>query len=383
MAGNHIGQALTVTTFGESHGPAVGCIVDGCPAGVPLEVAHIQAWLDRRRPAQNHLQSQRRERDAAKVLSGLFAGHTLGTPICVVVENQDARSGDYADWQDLFRPGHADMTWQLRYGHRDPRGGGRASARETVGRVAAAAIAEAVLAQWSRVHGHPEPCVVAWVQQVASVRADAPPVAATLPGLSDGHAIDPLRLTRDAVDASPVRCPDATASAAMVAAIEAARRDRDTLGGVVRCVVRDLPAGLGEPVFDKLTGLLGHHLGSLPAFRGLQIGEGFGAVHLRGSTHNDPFIAGEGSPRLASNHHGGVLGGITSGAPLVLEVAFKPVATLPQAQQASDAAGNVSPLTVTGRHDPCVLPRAVPMVEAAVTLALADLALRPPARLEG
>ncbi len=360
MAGSSFGQSFVVTTFGESHGPAVGCVVDGCPAGVPLDSEDIARALERRRPGQNALTSPRRELDQPRILSGVYEGLTLGTPIAITVDNTNARGKDYAAWQDQFRPGHADFTWHARYGHRDPRGGGRASARETVGRVAAGAVAEALLAALAQRDGRPVPRILAWTQQIGAVTA------------AESAPID-----RAQVDASPVRCPDADASAAMVAAIETAQRDRDSLGGVVRCVVLDLPAGLGDPVFDKLTGLLGHALGSLPAVRGVLFGDGVAAVTLRGSQHNDPFTRlADGRIATTSNHHGGTLGGISSGMPLRLDVLFKPVATIPQPQQAIGVDGPPAPLTVTGRHDPCVVPRAVPVVEAAVAMVLADLSLR-------
>lgn len=379
MPGNSFGRSLVITTFGESHGPAVGCVIDGCPAGLHLDVAHLQAWLDRRRPGQNHLQSQRKEEDRARILSGLFEGVTLGTPIAVLVDNVDARPADYVQLASHFRPGHADFTWQARYGTRDPRGGGRASARETVGRVAGGAVAEVVLQAWAHAHQLPAPRVVAWAQQIGAVSADGPASAQILPGQSGGRAMDPLVLTVAQVDASPVRCPDPQASAAMVAGLEEARRQRDSLGGVVRAVVHNLPAGLGDPVFDKLTGLLGHALLSLPAVRGVQFGTGFGAAQMRGSEHNDAFAAGL---QFASNHHGGVLGGLSSGAPLVIDVAFKPAATIPQPQLGASPDGAVVERSVGGRHDPCVVPRAVPIVEAAVLHVIADLVMRP-ARLQG
>lgn len=362
MAGNTLGRAFVVTTFGESHGPAVGCVVDGCPAGVPLAEETIAAALARRRPGQGSLSSPRREADVPQILSGVWGGLTLGTPITIVVANADAKSKDYASLQHHFRPGHADLTWHLRFGHRDHRGGGRASARETVGRVAAGAVAEAVLAAWAQKSGLPAPGIVAWVQQVAEIQA-----AASLPV--------PARAD---VDASPVRCPDTLASAQMVAAIETAQRDRDSLGGVVRCVVGNMPQGLGDPVFDKLTGLLGHALGSLPAVRGVLFGDGLEAAVQRGSHHNDAFVRDDlGRIATVTNHHGGVLGGISTGMPLRLDVVFKPVASIPQPQQGITASGPPESLIVTGRHDPCVLPRAVPIVEASVAIVLADALLRP------
>ncbi len=372
MAGNSFGKALVATTFGESHGAALGCVVDGCPAGVDLTVESIQVQLDRRRPGQNKYQTQRQEGDRARLLSGVYQGQTLGTPIAVLVENTDAKSKDYSGLDEHYRPGHADFTWDQRFGRRDPRGGGRASARETVGRVAAGAIAEAVLAAWATRSQCPPIQIVAWVQQIGGVVAQGPAPAQILPGKIHGYAIDPLTLTRAQVDESPLRCPDPQAHAAMQALLEQAQRERDSLGGIVRCVVRGLPAGWGEPVFDKLTGMLGHALLSLPAARGVQFGTGFAAAELRGTVHNDPFLDGF---QFASNHHGGVLGGISSGAPLVLEVAFKPAATIPQPQQGSTRAGQPSERTVTGRHDPCVVTRAVPIVEAAVAFVLADALL--------
>jgi chorismate synthase len=360
MAGSSFGQSFVVTTFGESHGAAVGCVVDGCPAGVPLHVADIEHALARRRPGQNTLTSPRREPDQPRLLSGVYKGLTLGTPIAIVVDNVDARAKDYETWPELFRPGHGDFAWFARYGHRDPRGGGRASARETVGRVAAGAVAEALLRALAVRDERPQPRIVAWTQQIGAV------------AMPDEAPVD-----RAHVDASPVRCPDAAASAAMVLAIEAAQRDRDSLGGIVRCVVTDLPAGLGDPVFDKMTGLLAHALGSLPAVRGVLFGDGMAAVAIRGSQHNDPFTRlADGSIATTTNHHGGTLGGITTGMPLRFDVLFKPVATIPQPQQAIGPQGPPAPLTVTGRHDPCVVPRAVPIVEAAVAIVLADLSLR-------
>ena len=370
MAGNSLGQALRMTTFGESHGPAVGCVIDGCPAGIALSAEQIQGWLDRRRPGQSALTSPRRETDQIRILSGVYQGRTLGTPICALVDNVDAKSRDYGAWQDLYRPGHADFTWQARYGHRDPRGGGRASARETVGRVIGAAVAQAVLCAWCDAHGLAHPQVTGWVHQIG-------PEA-----LSDEFSFDYME-NREGPPAelpgaaAALACPDPLTATRMIAAIEQAQRQRDSLGGVVRCVASSVPVGLGDPVFDKLTGLLGHALSSLPAFRGWSIGDGFDAVRLSGSQHNDPFVRGaDGKIATAGNHHGGVLGGITTGMPLRLAVAFKPVATIPQVQQAIGADGPPQELLVTGRHDPCVVPRAVVLVEAAVWHALADLALR-------
>jgi chorismate synthase len=384
MPGSSFGHALRVTTFGESHGVAVGCVVDGCPAGVPLDAARISAWLARRRPGQGPHTSARAEADEPRILSGVYQGRTLGTPIAVMVENTDAKSQDYAGLDDVFRPGHADFTWHARYGHRDPRGGGRASARETVGRVAAGAVAEAVLEALATASRRPPVRIVAWVQQMGSVTADSPEpseLTSQRPVRVD-HAIDPWTLTREQVDASPVRCPDAAASERMLTVLEEARRDRDSLGGIIRCVVLGVPAGWGDPVFDKLSGSLAHALGSLPAVKGIAFGSGFAAASMRGSEHNDPFLReNSGAVGTATNHAGGLLGGISTGMPLVIDVAFKPVATIPQPQQAIGPEGPPRATTVTGRHDPCVLPRAVAIVEAAVALVLADHALRP-ARIE-
>ena len=379
MPGSQWGKALVVQTFGESHGAAVGCVVDGMPAGVPVSAAAVQTWLNRRRPGQSPLMTQRGESDEVELLSGVYEGLSLGTPICALVRNVDARSKDYAAWQHLYRPGHADLTWQLRYGHRDPRGGGRASARETVGRVAAGALAAQLLDALAKASQLAPIEIVAWVQRLGGIEADCVAVEATASGAApaDDHAIDPRTLTLEAVEASPVRCPDPQASARMVEAIEAARKARDSLGGVVRCVVRNVPAGLGDPVYDKLTGLLGHALLSLPAVKGVQFGSGFAATDLRGSAHNDAFVRrADGRAGTASNHHGGLLGGISTGEPLILDVAWKPVATIPQPQQAIGQEGPPEPLLVTGRHDPCVLPRAPVLVEAAVAHVLADAWLR-------
>ncbi|MBM4344483.1 MAG: chorismate synthase [Deltaproteobacteria bacterium] len=375
MAGDSFGVQLRLTTFGESHGPEVGCVVQGVPAGVALDVAHIASWLARRRPGQNALQSQRKEPDVPRIVSGVYQGRALGTPIAVVVDNGDARSKDYAALGDEFRPGHADWTWHLRYGHRDPRGGGRASARETVARVIGGAIAEAVVQALCRSQSLPVPVTVAWAQQVASVQANGPPPHRLTGEAQTGFSFDPATLERCHVDMSPVRCPDAEASAAMVAAIESARRDRDSLGGVVRCVVRDPPAGLGDPVFDKLPASIGHALLSLPACRGVQFGSGFAAAGLSGSVHNDAFVPGRVPLRTATNHHGGTLGGISTGMPLVVDAAFKPPATIPRGQLVASPDGAARELAVTGRHDPCVVPRAVPIVEAAVLFCLADALL--------
>ncbi len=380
MAGNTIGQAFAVTTFGESHGPAVGCVVDGCPAGVPLSAAQIGVWLQRRRPGQSALTSARAESDQPQILSGVFEGLTLGTPIAVLVPNIDAKAKDYDSWRGQFRPGHADFTWATRYGHRDHRGGGRASARETVGRVAAGAIAEALLHAMMDAKQLPRIEIVAWTQQIATIVADSPDPALMCEAQeisAAAHAIAPLRLTRAQVDANAVRCPDADAAAQMLDAIEQAQLARDSVGGIVRCIVRNVPAGWGDPVFDKLSGSLAHALMSLPAVKGLQFGSGFSAVALPGSAHNDAFVrAQDGRIATQTNHAGGLLGGLSTGEPLVLDVAFKPASSIPQPQQAISADGPAQPLTVTGRHDPCVVPRAVVLVEAAVALVLADHALR-------
>ncbi|MSQ81321.1 MAG: chorismate synthase [Myxococcales bacterium] len=375
MAGNTFGHYLQATTFGESHGVAVGCVVQGVPAGVPLTAAQLQRWLDRRKPAQNALQSQRKEADHAEIMSGVAQGLTLGTPILVLVTNQDGRAKEYEQLDHDFRPGHADWTWDARYGHRDPRGGGRASARETVARVIAGAIAQAVLDAWSLAHRALPITAIAWSDAIGDVRANGPPPHAITGLACSGWAFAPCTLDHAQIDCSLVRCPDSDASAAMVAAIEAAQLRRDSIGGRVRCVVRNLPAGLGDPVFDKLTATIGHAVLSLPACRGIEFGSGMASAEMAGSQHNDPFVPGSQPLRTATNHHGGTLGGISTGMPLVFDAAFKPAATIAQSQGVADAKGHVRSLAIKGRHDPCVVPRAVPIVEAAAIFCVADALL--------
>ena len=357
MPGNSIGSAFRLTTFGESHGPALGGVIDGVPAGVHLDLDRIQNELDRRRPGQSKLTTQRKERDTATFLSGLLDGRTTGTPIGFSVANDDARGGDYDHLQDRYRPSHADFTYDAKYGFRDVRGGGRASARETVARVIGGAVARQVLEQMQS-DAHPE--VSAYVERVQDICMPDPPAF---------H-------DRNQVDATPVRCPHPETAERMIQRIEAIRKAGDTVGGAVAVVARGIPAGWGEPVFDKLHADLAKALWSLPAVKGLELGSGFSGTLMRGSQHNDAFVAKEGGVGTATNHSGGIQGGISNGEDILLRIGFKPVATIVQEQSTVNQDG--IPVTVKGkgRHDPCVLPRAVPMVEAMVLIVLADHALR-------
>jgi chorismate synthase len=354
LPGNTFGSLFRVTTFGESHGVAVGVVVDGCPPRLPLAAEEIQRELDRRRPGQSAITTQRRELDQVEILSGLHEGLTLGTPIAMMVRNQDTRAGDYEEMRTKYRPSHADYTYRAKYGIRAWQGGGRASARETVGRVAAGVIARKVLAAAAPVE------IVAWVRQVQDLEVD----------------IDPSTVTAAAVDANIVRCPDAAVAARMIEKIDAARKAGDSLGGVVEVVARGVPPGLGEPVFDKLEADLAKAMLSLPASKGFEIGSGFAGTLLTGSQHNDPFYNGGGRVRTRSNRSGGVQGGISNGEEILLRVAFKPTATILREQETVDEDGNDTTIKARGRHDPCVLPRAVPMVEAMMALVLADHFLR-------
>ena len=353
--GSTFGQLFRVSTFGESHGGAVGVVVDGCPPRLPITVEEIQRDLDRRRPGQSAITTPRDEPDRAEVLSVLFEGQTLGTPIAIMVRNTDARPAAYADFKDIYRPSHADYTYEAKYGIRNWQGGGRASARETIGRVAAGAIARKLLAATAQVE------VLAYVKRVHAIEA----------------TVDPSRVSFADVEANIVRCPDATAAEAMIARIDAARRAGDSLGGIVECVCRNVPPGLGEPVFDKLEADLARGVMSLPASKGYEIGSGFAGTLLTGIEHNDPFtVDTTGRVRTASNRSGGVQGGISNGEDIIFRVGFKPTATISQAQATVDRAGHAVTLEARGRHDPCVLPRAVPMVEAMACLVLADHLLR-------
>ncbi len=354
MAGSTFGKVFRVTTWGESHGPAVGCVVDGCPAGLPLTREMVQEELDRRRPGQSRITTQRKEEDEVEIQSGLFEGVTTGTPLGMVVRNADARSKDYSELQTKVRPSHADYTYHAKHGIRDYRGGGRASYREAIGRVAGGAVARQLLAHRCGID------IVGYVLQVSDLRGE----------------VDPSTVTRSQVDSNDVRCPDPEAAARMEAAIIQARSDGDSLGGIVEVVARNVPPGLGEPVFDKLTGDLAKALMSLPAARGFEVGEGFGSILMRGSTHNDPFVIREGRVRTLTNHSGGIQGGISNGEDLILRVAFKPTATIMQEQQTVTLTGEEVTYKARGRHDPCVLPRAVPGVEAMVALVLADHLMR-------
>lgn len=359
MSANTFGHALRVTTFGESHGPAVGCIIDGLPPGVPLDQPAVQAFLARRRPGQSKLVTPRDEEDRMEVLSGvdLDSGKTLGTPLCLVVRNQDQRSSSYGDWHHIYRPSHADFGYDAKFGLRAWQGGGRSSARETVGRVAAGAVAEQVLLQ-----RFPGLRICAWVERVHAVDARG--------------AIDPLAVTRDQVDAHPTRCPDPAGATAMETAILDAKKRGDSLGGYIRLVVQGLPPGLGEPVFDKLDALLAQAFLSLPACKGVEVGSGFAGADLTGLEHNDPYAWDDGRMTTTSNRSGGIQGGISNGMPLDLRLVFKPTATVLKPQDSADDQGNNVTLQAKGRHDPCVLPRAVPIVEAMTALVLADCWLR-------
>jgi chorismate synthase len=352
--GNSFGTMFKVTTFGESHGPAVGVIVDGCPPRLPITVEEIQRELDRRRPGQSAITTQRREADIVEILSGVHDGLTLGTPIALMVRNADQRSGDYDEMRTKFRPSHADFTYQAKYGVRAWEGGGRASARETIGRVAAGVLARKALAAAGAID------IVAWVQRVQDLEVD----------------VDTTKVTREAVESNIVRCPDEKAASRMIALIDDARKAGDSLGGVVEAVARGVPPGLGEPVFDKLDADLAKAMLSLPAAKGFEIGSGFAGTHLTGSQHNDPFYSGAGRVRTRTNRSGGVQGGISNGEEIVIRVAFKPTATILREQETVDENGHDTTIKARGRHDPCVLPRAVPIVEAMLALVLADHYLR-------
>lgn len=348
------GQIFRIATWGESHGAAVGVVVDGCPPRIPISAAEIQAELARRRPGQSHITTQRGESDTVEILSGIHDGVTLGTPIGLLVRNADARSGDYQEMRTTFRPSHADFTYQTKYGLRAVAGGGRASARETIGRVASGAIARKLLATLAKVE------IVAYVKQVQDLAAQ----------------VDSARVTRKDVDANIVRCPDPSVASKMIEIIDQARMAGDSLGGVVEAVARGVPAGLGEPVFDKLHADLAKALISIPACKGFEIGSGFAGTHMRGSQHNDVFYSDNGRIRTRTNNSGGVQGGISNGEDIVVRAAFKPVATILLEQDTVDNEGRPTKLLPKGRHDPCVLPRAVSIVEAMMALVLADHFLR-------
>ena len=365
MPGNSFGQLFRITTAGESHGPGNVVIVDGVPPGITLSEEDLIPDLNRRRPGQSHLVTQRNEADAPEILSGVFEGRTTGTSIAVLIRNTDQRSRDYSDIKDKYRPGHADYTFDARYGFRDYRGGGRSSARETTARVAAGAIAKKLIAE--EFGGS----VVGYVTQIGHIKAQ---ISA------------PEQVTPDCVETFPdgspnlVRCPDPQAAAEMVSLIEEVRKDVDSIGGVSEIVATGIPAGLGDPVFDKLKADLGKALFSLPAVLGVEYGNGFGCAELRGSENNDLFTGtGEGDQRRIStetNRHGGMLGGISSGQPIILRAAIKPTSSLAREQRTVTRDGQPTTISTKGRHDPCLLPRFVPMGEAMVALVLADHWLR-------
>jgi chorismate synthase len=354
MAGNTFGERFRVTTAGVSHGPGYLCIIDGCPPGLPLSIDDLLPDLQRRRPGQSKLTTQRDESDEPEIVSGVFEGRTDGTPIGLVFRNSDQRSKDYSDIAEKYRPGHADYTFDAKFGFRDYRGGGRSSARETVCRVAAGAVAKKLLAGLGV-------RVLAYVKQVGDVIADVP---------------DPTAVTLEQVEATPVRCPDPASAERMIALIDEVRKDRDSIGGVSELVAVGVPPGWGEPVFDKLKADLGKALLSLPAVTAFEYGAGFAVAASRGSQNNDVFVPKKGRIGTATNRHGGMLGGISSGEPIVCRVAVKPTSSLPRPQPTVTRTGEPTEILTRGRHDPCLLPRFVPMGEAMVALVLADHWLR-------
>lgn len=353
MGGNSFGKIFCLTSFGESHGSAIGGIVDGCPPGFEIDLTYIQNQLSRRRPGQSEISTKRNETDQVEFLSGIFDGKSTGTPIGFLIRNQDQKSSDYNALKDVYRPSHADFTYQAKYGIRDYRGGGRASARETIARVVAGSIAELVLKSL-------DVQIVAWVSRVGNIEMKN----------SQGP------YNRKEVDQNLVRCPDFVSAQLMEKAIESARDEGDSLGGIITCRIDGVPAGWGEPVFDKLHADLGKAMLSINAVKGFSIGSGFEAVSMKGSEHNDEFITTGSGVSTKTNHSGGIQGGISNGQPIWFQVAFKPVASISKSQETVDSNGNTQSLQIQGRHDPCVVPRAVPIVESMAALVLIDHWLR-------
>ena len=359
MSGSSFGEIFRIATFGESHGGAVGVVIDGCPAGLEIAESDIQPDLDRRRPGQSDITTPRKEADQIQILSGVFAGKTTGTPIMIMARNNDTKSEDYHHLDNVYRPSHADFTYEKKYGHRDWRGSGRASARETLARVAAGAIAQKYLRQKCGIE------IVSFVEQVGSIKA----------------SVDIESVTRAAVDSSIVRCPEELIAQKMIAQIQSVQNEGDSIGGIICGVARNVPAGLGEPVFDKLHADLGKAMLSINAVKGFEIGSGFAGVSMTGSQHNDPYTQdSSGTIRPLSNNAGGVLGGISTGETIYFRVAFKPVATISKPQKTVTKDGVPTVLEAKGRHDPCVLPRAVPIVDAMTALVIVDHLLRNQAR---
>ncbi|HEX3081877.1 MAG TPA: chorismate synthase [Candidatus Saccharimonadia bacterium] len=354
MAGNSFGELFRITTFGESHGGSVGVVIDGCPPGLEISEVEVQAELDRRRPGQSRITTPRAEQDEISIQSGIYEGRTTGMPIMMVARNKDVRSQDYDKLKGLYRPGHADYTFDAKYGHRDYRGSGRASARETLGRVAAGAVAAKYLRDTLGVE------FMSYVERVGDIRTDM-------------HYAD---VTPEMIEANIVRCPDPAVAEQMIKLIEEVRDAGDSVGGVIRGVIRRVPVGLGEPVFDKLPADLAKAMMSINAVKGFEIGSGFEGVSMRGTHHNDAFEMRDGKVRTKTNHAGGTLGGISSGEDIYFRVAFKPVSTIQAVQQTVTRGGEATKLEASGRHDPCVLPRAVPIVDAMAALVIMDHYLR-------
>ncbi len=349
MAGNSFGEKFKISTFGESHGAAIGVVIDGCPAGHTLDLLQIQQELDRRKPGQSHITSARKEADEFEILSGVFEGKTLGTPIAIIVRNKDAKPADYEYLKEAYRPSHADYTYEKKYGIRDHRGGGRSSARETIARVIAGAIAKQLLKKKGIE-------IFAFVKQVGTIKLNK-------------HYSE---LDLNNIDKNIVRCPDEATAAEMINAIELVKKEGDTLGGIIQCVIKNVPAGLGEPVFDKLHAVLAHAMLSINAVHGFEYGSGFEGASKKGSENNDEWTNESGKISTKTNNAGGILGGISTGDDIYFNVAFKPVATILKTQQSINSKGEQISLQNEGRHDPCVLPRAVPIVEAMAALVIVN-----------
>ncbi|MGB5989161.1 MAG: chorismate synthase [Marinifilaceae bacterium] len=345
MSGNSIGKLFTLSSFGESHGSAIGGVIDGCPSGILVDIEFIQKELDRRRPGQSPFTTSRKESDQIEILSGVFEGKTTGTSIGFIVRNQDHRSKDYTNISDKYRPSHADYTYDKKYGIRDYRGGGRSSAREHIARVAAGAFAKLVLQQYNIT-------ITAYTSQIGDIKIN--------------------RCDFSQIEENPLRCPDKEALAGMTSLIKQVQEEGDSIGGIVSCTISNVPIGLGEPVFDKLSARLAHAMMGINAAKGFELGSGFSSAVMRGSEHNDVFCKREGKIKTKTNNSGGIQGGISNGEDINFSLAFKPVATISSLQETVDTEGNQTTISVQGRHDPCVVPRAIPVVEAMAAIVILD-----------